>query len=74
MFIASNWFEIKKTKLAETTVISLWRGLENHILPVLGHRPIDKITAPETIKTLEPHLKHQKSLICRPYYQVNYLN
>jgi len=54
LFIASNWFEIKKTKIAETTAISLWRSLENHILPTLGHRPIDKITAPETIKALEP--------------------
>jgi len=54
LFIASNWFEIKKTKIADTTSISLWRSLENHILPALGHRPIDKITAPEAIKALEP--------------------
>jgi integrase len=54
LFVASNWFEIKKTKIAETTSISLWRSLENHILPALGHRPIDKITAPEAIKALEP--------------------
>ncbi len=54
LFIASNWFEIKKTKIAETTSISIWRSLENHILPSLGHRPIDKISAPETIKALEP--------------------
>jgi integrase len=54
LFIASNWFEIKKNKIAETTSISLWRSLENHILPALGHRPIDKITAPEAIKALEP--------------------
>jgi integrase len=54
LFIASNWFEIKKTKIAETTSISLWRSLENHILPALGHRPIDKISAPEAIKALEP--------------------
>lgn len=54
LFIASNWFEIKKTKIAETTSVSLWRSLENHIFPSLGHRPIDKITAPEAIKALEP--------------------
>jgi integrase len=54
LFIASNWFEIKKTKIADTTSISLWRSLENHILPTLGHRPIDKINAPETIKALGP--------------------
>ena len=54
LFVATNWFEIKKAKIAERTSISLWRSLENHILPALGHRPIDKITAPETIKALEP--------------------
>ena len=54
LFVASNWFEIKKTKIADTTSISLWRSLENHILPTLGHRPIDKINAPETIKALGP--------------------
>ena len=54
LFIASNWFEIKKSKLAETTSISLWRSLKNHIFPSLGHRPIDKITAPEAIKALTP--------------------
>ncbi len=54
LFVASNWFEIKKTKIAEKTSISLWRSLENHILPAIGHRPIDKITAPEAIRALEP--------------------
>jgi integrase len=53
LFVASNWFEIKETKIAKTTATSLWRSLKNHILPSLGHRPIDKITAPEAIKTLE---------------------
>jgi len=54
LFVASNWFEIKKTKIAKSTSTSLWRSLENHILSAIGHRPIDKITAPETIKALEP--------------------
>lgn len=53
LFVATNWFEIKQTKIAETTATSLWRSLKNHIFPSLGHRPIDKITAPEAIKTLE---------------------
>ncbi|MBA6234069.1 MULTISPECIES: integrase domain-containing protein [unclassified Colwellia] len=53
LIVASNWFEIKQTKIAETTSISLWRSLNNHILPSLGHRPIDRITAPEAIKILE---------------------
>lgn len=52
--IALGWFEIKKTKIAETTSKSLWRNFENHLFPKLGHRPIDKITAPEVIKALRP--------------------
>jgi integrase len=52
--VAEVWFGIKKTKIAETTAISLWRSLENHVFPSLGHRPIDKILAPEAIKSLKP--------------------
>lgn len=52
--VAETWFEIKKDKIAHTTAISLWRSLENHVLPMLGHRPIDKILAPEAIKVLKP--------------------
>jgi len=52
--IANDWFEIKKTKIAETTAKSLWRNFENHIFPKLGHRPIDKILAPEAIGVLKP--------------------
>ena len=52
--IALDWFEIKKTKIAKTTSTSLWRTFENHLFPSIGHRPIDKILAPEVIKTLKP--------------------
>jgi integrase len=52
--IALDWFEVKKTKIAETTSKSLWRNFENHLFPSIGHRPIDKILAPEVIKTLKP--------------------
>ena len=52
--IALDWFEIKKAKIAETTSKSLWRNFENHLFPSIGHRPIDKILAPEVIKTLKP--------------------
>lgn len=33
LFVVSNWFE---TKIAKITSISLWRSLDNHILPALG--------------------------------------
>ena len=52
--VASDWFAIKKTKIAETTSISLWRNFENHIFPKIGHRPIDKLLAPEVIDVLKP--------------------
>jgi integrase len=52
--IALDWFEVKKTKIAETTSKSLWRNFENHLFLSIGHRPIDKILAPEVIKTLKP--------------------
>jgi integrase len=52
--IAREWFEVKKNKIAETTSKSLWRNFENHLFPSIGHRPIDKILAPEVIKALKP--------------------
>jgi len=52
--VAQSWFEIKKTTIAENTAKSLWRKFENHVFPRLGHRPIDKILAPEAIEALKP--------------------
>jgi hypothetical protein len=52
--IATDWFAIKKTTIAENTAKSLWRKFENHVFPKLGHRPIDKILAPEAIEALKP--------------------
>jgi integrase len=53
-YIAREWFEIKKTKIAEATSKSLWRNFENHLFPKIGHRPIDKLLAPQVIKVLKP--------------------
>jgi integrase len=52
--VATDWFTIKKTTIAENTAKSLWRKFENHVFPKLGHRPIDKILAPEAIEALKP--------------------
>jgi len=52
--VATDWFTIKKTTIAENTAKSLWRKFENHVFPKLGHRPIDKILAPEAIDALKP--------------------
>ncbi|AAZ27231.1 integrase domain-containing protein [Colwellia psychrerythraea] len=52
--VAEDWFAIKKTTITEVTAKSLWRKFENHVFPKLGHRPIDKILAPEAIEALKP--------------------
>jgi integrase len=52
--VATDWFAIKKTTVAEVTAKSLWRKFENHVFPKLGHRPIDKVLAPEAIDALKP--------------------
>jgi len=52
--VAEDWFAIKRTTIAENTAKSLWRKFENHVFPKLGHRPIDKILAPEAIEALKP--------------------
>lgn len=52
--VALDWFSVKKTKIAESTSKSLWRNFENHLFPKLGHRPIDKLLAPEVIQALKP--------------------
>jgi len=52
--VTANWFDIKKSKITENTAKSLWRSIEKHVFPSLGHRPIDKIFAPEAIKVLKP--------------------
>lgn len=52
--VTTDWFAIKKSKVAETTARSLWRNFENHVFPKLGHRPIDKLLAPEVINVLKP--------------------
>lgn len=52
--VAEDWFAVKKTTITEVTAKSLWRKFENHVFPKLGHRPIDKILAPEAIEALKP--------------------
>ena len=52
--VARNWFTVKKTSIAESTAKSLIRNIEKHIFPIVGHRPINKISAPEIIEALKP--------------------
>ncbi len=54
LVVTTAWFELKKTSIAKSTAVSMWRALENHVFPELGHMPIEKILAPVAIKTLKP--------------------
>ncbi|WP_105257911.1 integrase domain-containing protein [Pseudoalteromonas sp. T1lg88] len=54
MSVAQTWFEVKKTRIAESTATSLWRNFQNHVFPKLANHPISQINAPETIAVLKP--------------------
>ena len=34
--VSKTWFELKKSRVAETTAISLWRSMDNQVFPSLG--------------------------------------
>ena len=46
--IATQWLEVKKSKVSDNHALDTWRSLEGHILPRLGEVPIHKITAIKT--------------------------
>lgn len=53
--IATQWIELKRHKdMSEETAQSAWRSLERHILPFIGTKPIDQISAPMVIDLLRP--------------------
>lgn len=52
--VATNWFAIKKNEISSDYAADVWRSLELHIFPELGDCPISSITAPMTIKVIQP--------------------
>ena len=52
--IATQWLEIKKTKVTAEHALDSWRSLELHIFPALGKVPIRKITAVNAIEAIKP--------------------
>ena len=52
--VASQWLELKGTKVSEDHAADIWRSLEMHILPQLGNIPVHKITATRTIEVMQP--------------------
>lgn len=53
-YIASQWLEVKKSKVSANHALDTWRSLEGHIFPSLGKLPIHKITAVKAIDTIKP--------------------
>lgn len=51
--IASQWLEIKKSKVSLNHADDIWRSLELHIFPNLDKVPIHKITAVKAIDTIQ---------------------
>jgi integrase len=52
--VATEWFEVKRSKVTPNYADDIWRSLELHIFPNLGELPIHKITAPKTIAAIKP--------------------
>ena len=50
--IAREWFEKRKHEWASTSADTMLNRLEQHILPILGKRPVAEITAPEVLAML----------------------
>lgn len=52
--IATQWLEVKKSKVSSDHAEDSWRSLELHIFPSLGKLPIHKVTAVKAIETIKP--------------------
>ncbi len=50
--VASLWLDVKKAKISDKHAQDLWRSIEQHVFPKLGHLPIHQITAPNAIDAL----------------------
>jgi integrase len=60
--IGEEWLQLKSHKLADVTIAKSRWLLTTYILPRLGNRPINKITAPEllaVLKRIESENKHE---------------
>ena len=52
--VFDNWFTVKKTSIKELTGRKLKQRLDKYLLGYLGKHSINEITAPQTIKVLQP--------------------
>ncbi|MCG9691305.1 integrase domain-containing protein [Vibrio sp. Isolate22] len=54
LYVAREWFEVKKHSITPGYARDIWRSLELHIFPNLGQLPIRDLLAPTVIKQLRP--------------------
>ena len=52
--VFDNWYAVKKTSIKELTARKLKQRLDKYLLFYMGKYPINEITAPQTIKILQP--------------------
>ena len=52
--VFDNWYGVKKTSIKELTARKLKQRLDKYLLAFIGKYPINEITAPQTIKILQP--------------------
>ncbi len=51
--VASQWFEVKRSRVSADYADDVWRSLELHVFSNMGQIPIGDITAPEAIVVLK---------------------
>ncbi len=52
--VVNEWIEVEKKRVTAIYATEVLKSLQNHILPKMGFRPLDEITAPEVIAVLRP--------------------
>lgn len=58
--IAQEWFEKTRNERTESTQTKLKGWFEHDIWPLIGHRPISQITAPDLLETVVKRLEARK--------------
>ena len=53
-YVATQWFEVKRTKTTENHGRDIWASLDLHIFPKLGNIPLDKLKATTVIDAIKP--------------------
>lgn len=52
--VGQEWLELKRSMVTADHAADIWKSLEIHLFPKLGHVPIKEVTAPAVIAVLRP--------------------